>query len=75
MSTEPRSMEEIRITGLEALRRALGPVGMVRFLQHTDMGSGDYTLERRQWLEHLSIADVVDVIQSEQDARDSTDGA
>ncbi len=36
-------MEKIRLAGLEALRQALGPVGMVRFMQQSDVGSGDYT--------------------------------
>lgn len=41
---------EIRKLGIEALAKALGPVGMVRFIQSFDKGSGDYTKERSQWL-------------------------
>ena len=44
------SLDEIRKRGLEALARALGPAGMIRFLQQFDNGSGDYTAERHQWL-------------------------
>ena len=29
--------------GIQALKEALGPVGMVRFMQQYDMGYGDYT--------------------------------
>ncbi|ASC71108.1 hypothetical protein XM38_020580 [Halomicronema hongdechloris C2206] len=39
---------EIRKTGYQALINALGVVGMLRFLQQLDIGSGDYTLERQQ---------------------------
>ncbi len=39
---------EIRKTGYKALVDALGVVGMLRFLQQLDAGSGDYTQERHQ---------------------------
>jgi hypothetical protein len=39
---------EIRKTGLRALREALGPVGMVRFMQQYENGYGDYTKEKQQ---------------------------
>ena len=42
--------EALRQAGLEALRRELGAAGMARFLQQFEMGSGDYTAERWQWL-------------------------
>jgi hypothetical protein len=42
--------EGLRQAGLAALRRDLGVAGMVRFLQQFEMGSGDYTAERWQWL-------------------------
>ena len=39
---------EIRKTGYKALIDSLGVVGMLRFLQQLEIGSGDYTLERHQ---------------------------
>lgn len=47
---EAKTLNEIRKIGFEALAKALGPVGMVRFIQSFDLGSGDYTKERSQWL-------------------------
>ncbi|HIH45041.1 MAG TPA: hypothetical protein HA257_08225, partial [Candidatus Methanoperedenaceae archaeon] len=41
---------EIRREGLEVLAKALGPIEMVRFVQSFDLGRGDYTKERSQWL-------------------------
>lgn len=38
---------EIRMVGMQALKDALGPVGMVRFMQQYDLGYGDYTKERQ----------------------------
>jgi hypothetical protein len=41
--------------GLEALRKSLGPLGMVRFLQQYETGTGDYTKERDFWLKDIDI--------------------
>ena len=38
---------EIRTMGLKALKDALGPVGMARFIQQFDSGHGDYTKEKQ----------------------------
>ncbi len=53
-----KTLNEIRKEGIEALAKALGPIGMVRFLQSFDTGSGDYTKERREWLNE-SVEDIV----------------
>jgi hypothetical protein len=37
---------QLRRAGLTALIRELGPIGMVRFLQQLETGSGDYSAER-----------------------------
>jgi hypothetical protein len=64
-----RTMSPIQIqeAGLRALSQELGPVGLIRFLQHYELGSGDYTAERHQWLDHLTVDDVVQLVQAEQD--------
>ncbi|HZO89401.1 MAG TPA: hypothetical protein VFB38_13810 [Chthonomonadaceae bacterium] len=50
ISTQALTLDQIRQTGLEALARALGPVGLIRFLQQFEMGAGDYSRERHNWL-------------------------
>lgn len=50
-------MKEIRQQGYKALIDALGVVGTLKFLQHLEVGSGDYTQERHQWLNKLTIED------------------
>jgi hypothetical protein len=50
MSEQKMTLEQIRRTGLEALARDLGPVGMVRFIQQFETGWGDYSVERHRWL-------------------------
>jgi len=48
--------EQIRLRGLAALRKELGRAGLVRFLQHFEPGSGDYTCQRSEWLADLTMA-------------------
>lgn len=38
---------EVQTIGMKALKEALGPVGVVRFIQQFDMGHGNYTEERQ----------------------------
>lgn len=39
---------EIRNAGMKVLQDALGPVGMVKFMQQYDIGYGDYTKEKQE---------------------------
>jgi hypothetical protein len=50
MNPAAMTLEQIRLTGLKALSRDLGPVGLARFLQQFETGHGDYTTERHRWL-------------------------
>ena len=50
--------EQIRLRGLAALRRELGRAGLVRFLQHFETGSGNYTRQRASLLANLSMKEL-----------------
>ena len=66
MKTEkPMTLEEIREAGLKALLRELGPVGMVRFLQQFETGSGDYTKERHKIFEGMDVDAIVEKIKQQ----------
>jgi len=39
---------EVRKVGLQVLNDALGPIGLVRFIQQYENGIGDYTKEKYQ---------------------------
>lgn len=54
---------EIRKRGLEALAKALGPVGMALFLDQFETGSGDYTRDREQWLVNIPVQEAVKEIK------------
>lgn len=58
---------EMNKLGYQALSSALGFDGMVRFLSQFDLGQGDYTQERHQWLDNLSLDDVFSEIEKYQE--------
>jgi len=63
MNTQTLSPAVIRKTGLEAVAKKLGPLGMVRFLQQFETGRGDYTKEREQWLKDLDVHEIASEIR------------
>lgn len=50
---------ELRRAGIDALVRALGPVGMVRFLQQLNSGHGDCTADRDSILGNPTVDDLI----------------
>lgn len=50
-------LREIRQQGYKALIDALGVAGTLRFLQQLGVSHGNYTKERHQWLDQLTIED------------------
>ena len=63
MNQAVMTLEQIRLTGIKALSRELGPVGLVRFLQQFETGQGDYTAERQRWLGERTVQDLVQEIE------------
>jgi hypothetical protein len=60
------TLEQVRTKGLQALADELGPVGMVRFLQQTETGRGDYSRERHTRIGKQSVAALVRQIKARQ---------
>jgi len=52
------SIPELRKAGIEALLERLGPDGTLRFLQQYNPGQGDYTTERHEWLDKLTLEEI-----------------
>jgi hypothetical protein len=67
MTPATMPLEEIRRAGLDALERELGPVGMVRFLQQFETGSGDYTAERGELLGTPTVSELGDALRKMRD--------
>ena len=57
------TLPELRRAGIDALVRALGPVGMARFLQQFDPGRGDYTADRDRIVGNATVDELVDEIE------------
>ncbi|MCI5148683.1 MAG: hypothetical protein D3916_04715 [Candidatus Electrothrix sp. MAN1_4] len=57
------TLEQVRRVGITALVQKLGAVGMVRFLQQSETGWGDYTKERKKWLGDPDLKELFDVIK------------
>lgn len=55
MNARAMTPMEIRQAGLEALAERLGATGMVRFLQQFEAGTGDYSVQRHEWLDNVDV--------------------
>ena len=64
MNTVIRPIAEIDRRAREILTRDLGIVDTLRFLAQFRSGSGDYTAERGEWLNELSLHDIVPKIKA-----------
>lgn len=56
-------LAELRQQGYKALIDALGVVGTIQFLQQLEVGYGNYTQERHQWLDDLTFDDFEEFLQ------------
>ncbi len=63
MDVDTLNPSELKKAGFEALTKALGPVGMMRFLQLLQKGYGDYTRDRDLWLKDQDLDTVLQRIE------------
>lgn len=69
--TKEMTIEEIRTRGIKALVRELGAAGMLRFMSQSYPGKGDYTEERRTWVDNMKWEDILkelEIMESEKKA-------
>ena len=71
MDQRTMTLKQIRERGLVVLRQHLGIVGMVRFLQQSEMGWGNYTEERYQWLGDPDLEELAKKIQTSHPDREN----
>ena len=57
------TLNKIRQIGIDALSQHLGIVGMIRFLQQSETGWGDYTKDRDQWLGDPELKELFSAIK------------
>jgi hypothetical protein len=71
MISNSATLEQIRAAGLSALQRELGVVGMIRFLQQFEPGSGDYVEERQEFVGKLGVRVLGERVKTAQRVRRS----
>jgi hypothetical protein len=69
MTAEIRPMIEINQQAANILIREMGVVDALRFLGQFRAGSGDYTKDRTQWLDDLSLEEITAEIKAKRQRR------
>ena len=54
---------EIQQSGLEAIRKGIGVVGLIRFMQQFDKGHGDYVKDRQLWQKNYTVDSLTKAIK------------
>lgn len=63
MNADTDSLLQLHKHGLDILVRELNPVGMIRFILQFSKGSGDYTREKYEREDTLTIEEIVEQAQ------------
>ena len=63
ISTNDMTEEQIRQAGYDALERHLGVIGTVRFLRQFIGGEGDYSVDRRGWVDGWDLDSLMEEIR------------
>ena len=59
MNAQIMIQQQIRMTGIKILSQHMGVTEMIRFLQQSETGYGDYTKDRDKLLGNPSLEDLV----------------
>jgi hypothetical protein len=63
METKTKDIEAVLLKGIEALKKELTPPEIAIFFHHYNLGYGNYTEERSQWLEDLTAEEILNGIK------------
>ena len=69
MSLAIRPLSELNRQATALLVREMGIADALRFLSQFSSGSGDYTIERDQWLADLSVQQIASEIKAKRKER------
>ena len=56
--------EQFDLQAMTVLARELGPGGLARFIRLHRSGTGDYTRDRHQWLDGITIEEIQNQLNS-----------
>ena len=65
MNTQTKPVFEISRRATHILFKEMGVVDTIRFLNQFSVGQGDYTKDRNNWLDKISMDDVIAQIKAE----------
>jgi hypothetical protein len=65
MNDRWRNSSDLSKEGMEALIERLGVSDAIRFVQQTSPGSGDYTAEREEYVQPVTVDELINQIQAE----------
>jgi hypothetical protein len=74
MNATLRPLAELSQEATTILIREMGVVDALRFLSQMRPGSGDYTKERGEWLNDLSLGAITSAIKSKRPKKRRTNG-
>ena len=69
MTIDAANLYQVRHTGIHILNRELGPAAMIRFMQQYESGYGDYSKERHERIDEVSVADIAARIKEKKERR------
>jgi hypothetical protein len=67
MSSQTKSLHEITQQAIQVLSKEIGIASTVRFLNQFSTGYGDYTEERHQWLDNVTMDEILADIKKHQE--------
>jgi hypothetical protein len=59
-----KTNHQIQLLGFQALRKGLGVIGLIRFMQQFETGSGDYVKDREEWQHEYTVDTLAEAIQT-----------
>jgi len=65
MTAQVQPISEVTQRGTNALIREIGVVNTIRFLNQFRRGAGNYTLERQQLFDGMSVKEIVKEIKAQ----------
>jgi len=74
MSATLRPLAELSEEATTILIREMGVVDALRFLSQFRPGSGNYTKDRGEWLDDLSLGEITSAIKSKRPKKRGTNG-
>ena len=63
MKNQTMAASDIKMRGMKALVRELGPAGMAQFMQQFANGYGDYSKDRHRFLNKFTVDEIFDGIK------------